>query len=458
MIKFAFDKEDYMRQQPYPNLWHREILLKYNHTIEPYDYDTNKQDFILATCHSELYGNLINNDKSKFIYLNEEMDVTDFYFYPIEIFGNHRRLLIDEDYTSKTDKKYNTSFLKNVSNKAIQMAKWEKLKFIINYSHEPFSDVYFLTKFCDEIRSVGLHPHHFVFFVGTSNLLDLYPEINEYGFIFLFEDSIVTSTARKIKELKTNPNYTLGYKTEWINESEIDKKRNKHFICLNRSSNKPHRYTLGCFFEHNNMWEKIYASFLRQNEGRDWLYETDNIDFDYDMATAASEFSKKIPIEVDTYNSEDKESFEVARAYKKEIYLDSYIYIVTETNFEKDIFLTEKICNPMAVLQPFILFGAFGYLKYLRSLGFKTFNGFINESYDDEYNDKKRYLMLCNEIKRISELPLEELHNWYLSIKDILIHNRNHLLLFANKLMFKENLEKLANEWVTKQKQIEGRL
>jgi hypothetical protein len=206
------------------------------------------------------------------------------------------------------------------------------------------------------------------------------------------------------------------------------------------------------------MWEKIYASFLRQNEGRDWLYETDNIDFDYDMATAASEFSKKIPIEVDTYNSEDKESFEVARAYKKEIYLDSYIYIVTETNFEKDIFLTEKICNPMAVLQPFILFGAFGYLKYLRSLGFKTFNGFINESYDDEYNDKKRYLMLCNEIKRISELPLEELHNWYLSIKDILIHNRNHLLLFANKLMFKENLEKLANEWVTKQKQIEGRL
>lgn len=458
MIKFAYDREDYMRGQPYPNGWHREILLKYNHTNENYNYDTNKQEFILPTCHSELYGNLIKNDKSKFVYLNEEIDIMDFYFYPIEIFGNHRRLLKDNNYITNTDKKYSTSFLDNVSNKAIQMAKWEKLKFVINYSHEPFSDIYFLTKFCDEIRSIGLHPYHFIFFVGTSNLIELYPEIEQYGFIFLYEDSIITSTARKIKELKSNPNYTLGYKTEWINEFEIENKRNKHFVCLNRNSNKPHRYTLGCFFEHNNMWNKIYASFLRPNENRDWLYETENIDFDFDLASATSDFSKKLPIEIDTHNCEDKESFEVAKAYKKEIYLDSYIYIVTETNFEKDIFLTEKICNPMVVLQPFILFGAYGYLKYLRSLGFKTFNGFINESYDDEYNDKKRYIMLCDEIKRLADLPLEELHNWYISIKDILIYNRNHLLTFADKVMFKNNLENLAKEWVTKQKQIEGRL
>ena len=33
----------------------------------------------------------------------------------------------------------------------------------------------------------------------------------------------------------------------------------------------------------------------------------------------------KIPIEVDTQNSEDKESFEVAKAFKKEIYKCSII-------------------------------------------------------------------------------------------------------------------------------------
>ena len=34
------------------------------------------------------------------------------------------------------------------------------------------------------------------------------------------------------------------------------------------------------------------------------------------------------------------------------------------TNFEKDIFITEKVINPITTLQPFILFGACGYLKY----------------------------------------------------------------------------------------------
>ena len=156
----------------------------------------------------------------------------------------------------------------------------------------------------------------------------------------------------------------------------------------------------------------------------------------------------KIPIEVDTQNSEDKESFEVARAFKKEIYLDSYIYIVTETNFENDIFLTEKICNPMAVLQPFIIFGAYGYLKYLQSLGFKTFDGFIDESYDDIKNNEQRYVKVCSEIERISNLPLEQLHIWYNSISDIMIYNRNHLLTFADKIMFKDNLEKIEKQWI----------
>ncbi|MEY4332868.1 MAG: hypothetical protein RLZZ196_1606 [Bacteroidota bacterium] len=453
MYKFAFDRLDYMRDNPYPNLWDNNVIAQYHNNSKPYNFDTNTQEFVLHTCHSELYGNMIKN-KNNHTIIREEYEHMQFYLYPIELFGDHRNL-IKEERESKSGVKYNTAFIKNVSRQAIQMAKWEKLKFVVNYSHEPFSDIEFLNIFSEQIQSIGLREEHFIFFVGTSNLLELYPELQHRGFIFLFEDSIITSTARKIKDLKTNPNYTLGYETKWIDESEIDVKRNKHFVCLNRSSNKPHRYTLGCFFENKKMWEKVYASFLRPNENRHWMYETDDVDFDYEMAESSDEFAKKIPIEIDTQNSEDKESFEVAKAFKKEIYLDSYIYIVTETNFERDIFLTEKICNPIAVLQPFILFGACGYLKYLRSLGFKTFDGFIDETYDTIEDNKQRYLTLCAEIERISNLPLEEIHNWYLSIKDILIHNRNHLLSFADKVMFKENLDKLAKEWIEFQMQFE---
>jgi hypothetical protein len=97
----------------------------------------------------------------------------------------------------------------------------------------------------------------------------------------------------------------------------------------------------------------------------------------------------------------------------------------------------------MVVLQPFILVDAPGYLKYIKELGFKTFDGFIDESYDNEYDDAKRFELICKEIKRLSEIPLDEIHNWYISIlTPILEYNRNFALKFAEKPMFIENLKK----------------
>ena len=188
-------------------------------------------------------------------------------------------------------------------------------------------------------------------------------------------------------------------------------------------------------FEIKNLWDKIYCSFLQKYDNRVNITDDLSNNFKIKLNIAAETFIKKLPIEMDTenLNESEKESFESMRSFKKEIYLDSYIYIVTETNFEKDIFLTEKICNPMAVLQPFIVFGAHGYLKYLRSFGFETFDGFIDESYDEIENNEERYLKVCNEIERISNLPLEELHNWYISIKEKLIQYGKMMIGSINK-------------------------
>lgn len=445
MLKFIYDRYDFKRRKPYPNLFDKAVISYYNQHSDEYNYDTNNQKFALTTCHSELYGNVISKSKNYIIAQDGVSDKDEKYFYPIEIFGNHRRLLDDNNYINLNGIKYSTSFRTGVSQKIIDLAKKDRIKFIINYSHEPFLDTWFIEEFEKIIIHMGLSMDMFYFFVGTSNLYDLLPDMKKYN--FYFEDAIIISTAVKIKNLKFQPNFTLGYKTEWINESEINNIRSKYFVCLNRNSHKPFRYTFGCFLESKNMWDKIYASFLKKSDNR-VLYLTGIEDFDLSIKNAEESFMSKIPIEVDTHNSEDKESFEVAKAFKKEIYLNSYIYIVTETNFENDIFLTEKICNPMAVLQPFIIFGAYGYLKYLQLLGFKTFNGFIDESYDDIKNNQQRYIKVCSEIERISNLPIDELHNWYISIKDILINNRNHLLEFADKIIFKDNLEKIQKKWI----------
>ena len=66
--------------------------------------------------------------------------------------------------------------------------------------------------------------------------------------------------------------------------------------------------------------------------------------------------------------------------------------------------------------------------KKLKELGFKTFGGFIDESYDVEVDSVKRIAMITREIKRLSDMPIGELHSMYWKMEDILVHNYNHFL------------------------------
>jgi hypothetical protein len=112
-------------------------------------------------------------------------------------------------------------------------------------------------------------------------------------------------------------------------------------------------------------------------------------------------------------------------------YKNAYFYICTETYTHGEYkSVTEKVCKPMVNFLPFLFVSFHGALAWLRHLGFKTFSPYIDESYDDELDEKKRVTMVYNEIKRLCSMSKEEVHNWYWQMEDILLHNRNHLLAF----------------------------
>jgi hypothetical protein len=141
-----------------------------------------------------------------------------------------------------------------------------------------------------------------------------------------------------------------------------------------------------------------------------------------------------IPYEIDTQDltPDGKQGFQTNENNKKEIYADSYLHITSETCFDShgSPFMSEKTFRPILNLQPFIYVGNYKALEELRKLGFKTFDGFIDESYDLEPDPKKRFDMITNEILRFAKMPMEELHSWYYSLKDILIYNQQHFLTF----------------------------
>jgi hypothetical protein len=74
------------------------------------------------------------------------------------------------------------------------------------------------------------------------------------------------------------------------------------------------------------------------------------------------------------------------------IYNQVYWNIVTESESHpsyETIIISEKTAKPLIAGQPILLFGSVGYLKYLKSYGFKTFDQWVDESYDEYYKDHR---------------------------------------------------------------------
>jgi hypothetical protein len=65
-----------------------------------------------------------------------------------------------------------------------------------------------------------------------------------------------------------------------------------------------------------------------------------------------------------------------------EPYTDTYFSVVTETVFDYPYsFRTEKIAKPLAIGHPWIVASNVGFYRDMRNLGFRTFNGIIDESF-----------------------------------------------------------------------------
>jgi hypothetical protein len=108
-----------------------------------------------------------------------------------------------------------------------------------------------------------------------------------------------------------------------------------------------------------------------------------------------------------------------------EIYRQTWYTIICETGFTGDgFFLTEKTTKALFAKRLFVMFAPCQFLKYLRELGFKTFDSVIDESYDEELVDLTRYQMAFAQMLSLTQQDPTEVYN---KVQDILEHNQRRL-------------------------------
>jgi hypothetical protein len=145
------------------------------------------------------------------------------------------------------------------------------------------------------------------------------------------------------------------------------------------------------------------------------------------------------------YNLSDNTVSSAASAdYNPNDFNNSHVSVVLETMFDDArIHLTEKVLRPIACGHPFILAAGPGSLKYLRHYGFKTFDPWLNESYDLENNSVHRLEKIVQSMHEFSSLPTQNKQTVLREIKKIAKFNRQHF--FSNKFINQVKSELVEN-------------
>jgi len=267
-------------------------------------------------------------------------------------------------------------------------------------------------------------------------------KINPANFVFVTANTIAK---KQFNKWKPNSKYKdekdfhiiefsgyrhIDYEKEWkLAKKDINKKIKKHFLCYNRGMHHPHRLLLLSLLENENLIGNGLVSYpefskehfnFKMNEHFNIGETTRN-----KLLECAERLRLRAPsiIDVDEWKTNH---FDTSPAWPYEQTLFS---IVSESQFvEETLFLSEKIWKSIANNHPFVLVGSYHTLKYLREEGFKTFNPYIDESYDDEIHPYKRIIKIVKEVKRLCSLNEGERNKFLLDVSDIIQHNYEKLI------------------------------
>lgn len=232
--------------------------------------------------------------------------------------------------------------------------------------------------------------------------------------------------------------YPKGYKYP---SSYCPGPRAKDFLCFNRRY-REQRILLALLLYKNNLIDKCYISLDKTRpESSDSFKQYVYPNTEHESNHCSKMLSKlkidafdvegldrMLPLQIDTDNFDSIISNQTNDRVIQ-VYQDSLVHIVSETNFFTSIIhMTEKTMKPIVYLQPFIILGSPYSLKNLKQMGFKTFDKFWDESYDEEIDHAERLLKIIDLCQEISSWDENYKVKFTYDVKEIIDYNYNHFL------------------------------
>lgn len=126
-------------------------------------------------------------------------------------------------------------------------------------------------------------------------------------------------------------------------------------------------------------------------------------------------------------------------------YIDTYFSLVSETVFDSPYsFRTEKIWKPIIMGHPWICMANSGFYRDIRNMGFRTFDGIIDESFDTIDDSQLRIERVYQVVR---DLCQGDLSAFLQACQEVCIHNQQHAKMLAEQYL-KQTPERFLS-WAT---------
>ena len=209
-------------------------------------------------------------------------------------------------------------------------------------------------------------------------------------------------------DVKFEPiSFWLGKNIEYLSEI-TPRKFDYNFLSLYRGY-KNYREEFHNFLQDNDILKNTLYSYNSEFEDAPYWTNDYKISLDGDSVTA------EMLVQPGNY------------------YFNTFCSIVYEALWDlKVVFPTEKLNKCLLTGHPFIIVSTPRYLANIKKIGFKTFDKWWDESYDDEINNYSRFNKLKEVVLDINQWSLEKCESVYEEMIPTLIHNQTILKNLSN--------------------------
>tara|TARA_R100000657_G_C4663114_1_gene106899 strand:- start:17 stop:1282 length:1266 start_codon:yes stop_codon:yes gene_type:complete len=285
----------------------------------------------------------------------------------------------------------------------------------------------FLNPFYESIDKLKL-PTKNIYFI-TNNLVaekthQEYHRTDKINIISIMWNVFDIQRLKEERNLPTKVSSDMEYKYKSVNIFKT-----KPFLKINRT-NRDERDIFMLFLNFEKLFDKCLVSFPELHKWPDYP----NMFYKYIQKENINDLKSKLPFDIDDTDKTNhgpagvgKGKFNADLPFDPIHYRNTFISIVMGAfPFDTSGYhLHSSTFNPMYCGHPIIQFAPYKTLEVMKQYGFKTFDKWWDESYDDEKDDWKRLQMIMDLVLKLSDYDEKDLLHMYGDMKETLQHNIN---------------------------------